>query len=257
MRKSLVLGGTIMLLVGLAMSAQADVFRLEMGAGVWRSDPSGTIQYNGNPAFDVVNTADFAEETSPYAWIFLKHPLPIIPNIRLEYVDMGYSGNSKGTLVWNGVSYGNAYNELNMQQLDGVFYYNLLDNTFWLTLDLGLEVKYVDGDYSLADNTHTLAAVNENFSGFFPLLYLRLRGEILETGIGVETMGRGIVYNSSSLYDLQLKIDYTLDVIPFIKPGLELGYRIQSVDLDHDDIDISADVDVDFKGFFGGMTVRF
>ena len=248
----------IVLAVSMAMMggvARADAFRLEMGAGVWQTDPSGTIKYNQNPEFDVADTAGFDSENTPYAWIFVKHPIPIVPNVRLEYVDMEYSGYARASIVWNGVTYSaTSYNELQMRQLDGVLYYNLLDNTFWLTLDLGLQVKYVDGSYKINDPT---VPVNEDFSGVFPLLYGRLRAEIMKTGIGVEAIARGIAYNSSSIFDAEIKVDYTLNMIPVIHPGLEVGYRVQSVDLDHDDIDISADADVDFKGVFAGMTVRF
>ena len=241
----------------LASTAQADVVRFEMGAGLWQSDPDGQIQYLGDPLYDVVESAGFDKEDSPYVWAYLKHPIPVIPNIRLEYTAMEYSGNTKQAINWNGVSYGNAYNELAMNQLDGVLYYNLLDNTFWLTLDLGLQFKYVEGDYLIRDNNGVLTTVNEDFSGVLPLGYSRVRVSILESGLGVEAIGRGIAYSSNTIYDVQLKADYTLDMIPLIKPGLEVGYRVQKVKLDSDDADISADIDMDFSGFFAGATVRF
>ncbi len=258
MKKSIAICTLTLAMSGLSFTAQADILRFEMGAGLWQTEPSGTIKYGSDPSYDIVDKAGFDKEDSPYVWAYLKHPIPIVPNIRLEYADTEYSGNAKQTLVWNGNPYtANSYNELQMSQLDATLYYNLLDNTFWMTLDLGLQVKYIDGEYLIRDTNNVLAPVNEKFSGTFPLGYLRARVNVMSTGIGVEAIGRGIAYKDSSIYDAQLKVDYTLDMIPFVKPGLELGYRVQSVDFDHSDIDISADVDVEFKGFFGGVTVRF
>jgi hypothetical protein len=66
------------------------------------------------------------------------------------------------------------------------------------------------------------------------------------------------------VYDIRLKADYTLDLIPLFKPGLELGYRIERIKVEGDQSDIIApiisgktDSDVTFSGLYGGVTVQF
>ncbi|MEN8141131.1 MAG: TIGR04219 family outer membrane beta-barrel protein [Thermodesulfobacteriota bacterium] len=256
--KKCILLAMMMVLTGFCLTAQADFLRVEAGAGVWQSEPDGDMNYLGDPVFSLADATGFEEESLTYLWAYLKHPVPFVPNVRLEYVETSFDGNVNSPIEWDNTTYVNAYNELSLDQYDAVFYYNLLDNTFWLTLDLGLQFKFVDGGYTL-ENTGILPlpAVREDFDGVFPMLYVRARANMPGTGFGVEGIGRGLIYGDSNITDLQVKIDYTLDMIPFVKPGLEVGYRIQQLDLDTDDIDMRANVDIDFSGVFAGMTVRF
>ncbi len=58
--------------------------------------------------------------------------------------------------------------------------------------------------------------------------------------------------------DFSLKIDYTLvDILP-IDIGLEAGYRFQHFKVDQDDVsDLNTVLDLDFKGIFAGVVLRF
>ena len=93
-----ILSGFLMATV-LGVSAQADALRIEMGGGVWESDLSkGTIiskdlVSSGLP--DSVFTTDslgYDKEKNLYLWMFIKHPIPILPNLRLEYANVDFSG---------------------------------------------------------------------------------------------------------------------------------------------------------------------
>jgi hypothetical protein len=46
-----------------------------------------------------------------------------------------------------------------------------------------------------------------------------------------------------------------LNFIPVIQPALEIGYRVQKIDIDEDSID--AKLDIDFSGVYAGLMVRF
>lgn len=253
MKKLLSIAATSALL---ATAANADIVRVEGAVGVWQTDPTGTMKYAGNPSFDVVDNAGLKSSENMYVWVYLKHPVPVVPNLRLEYADPAFDGKV-ASLTWDGENYATVNNTLSLTQYDAVLYYNILDNTFWSTIDLGLDIKYIDGNYNLSASSVTAVAVDEAFSITMPLAYARARVQIPVTNIGVEAIARGMSYSDNTVVDAQIKIDYTMDFIPVVQPGLELGYRYQQVKLDAGSIGLDANIDTTFSGVYGGIMVRF
>ncbi|MDA3947222.1 MAG: TIGR04219 family outer membrane beta-barrel protein [Helicobacteraceae bacterium] len=238
------------------IAANADLIRVEGAVGVWQSDPTGTMQYKGNPEFDLVDEAGLDASTNSYVWVYLKHPVPVIPNIRLEYVNPTFDGKV-GNIEWDGNTYASVNNTLTLTQYDAVLYYNILDNTFWSTIDLGLDIKYIDGSYKLDESSATAPAVDEVFSITMPLAYARARVQLPVTDIGIEAIARGMSYSGNTVVDAEIKIDYTMDFVPVVQPGLELGYRYQQVKLDGGTVGLDANIDTTFSGIYGGIMVRF
>ena len=87
----------------LATAANADLMRIEGAVGVWQTDPTGDISYGSN-SFDLSDAAGFESTQNMYAWIYLKHPIPIVPNLRLEYADPSFDGKvtSRSITLANG-----------------------------------------------------------------------------------------------------------------------------------------------------------
>lgn len=50
------------------------------------------------------------------------------------------------------------------------------------------------------------------------------------------------------------EIDYTFDITPLIKPAIEIGYRVQKVEVDRLS---DLKTDLDFKGIYAGLMLRF
>ncbi len=241
----------------MTLSAQADFIRVEAGGGVWNNELSGTAQYDGQAAFDA-STLGYADESKGYLWMFIKHPIPLIPNLRLEYTDVGYSGTSTKGFGWDGNLYGaGSKSSTDLSQIDAILYYNILDNLGWVTLDLGLDVKYIDASITgeSADGTNSF---DNSETIVLPLGYVRARFEIPMTDIGIEGDAKYIAYGDSSLLDYRIKADYTLvNVLPF-DVGLEVGYRFQNLDLDSGDIgSLNSTLDLEIDGFFAGAVLRF
>jgi len=244
----------------LASTASADFARVEMGAGAWGQTPSGTLSYSDNGATGFY-TSNKKEDTNAYFWMLIKHPIPVIPNIRLEYAGMNDSGIVEG--AFNGFTApANTPATLNMTQYDIIPYYNLLDNTFWMTVDLGLDIKIINTDYSASGVTLTGSSLglntetyNDSTSLAIPLGYLRARVEIPVTNIGVETDIKYISYGSSTASDFRAKIDYTFDFVPVVQPAIEVGYRMQHFDLESDDK--KTKMKMDYSGVYAGLMLRF
>ncbi|MDF1880414.1 TIGR04219 family outer membrane beta-barrel protein [Sulfurimonas sp. MAG313] len=251
-----------LLLAGLlSISAQADFVRVEAGVGMWSQSIDGTIKYDNNPAF-TTDTLGYGTVENPYAWIFIKHPIPILPNLRLEYAAVEFSGTSTQNFMFLNKPFpAGTTSSLTMDQIDAILYYNILDNTFWTTIDLGLDIKTMQGAFK-ADVTTPLGSiinVDESTNLVIPMAYGRLRVELPITDIGGELEVKYLEYSGSKVLDASIKVDYTLvDIIPFVDLGIEVGYRKQTIDLDSSDISsLNTSLKLDVDGAFIGIVGRF
>lgn len=244
-----------LLLAGLlGASTQADVLRIEAGAGVWNQDPDGHIQYKNSPSF-TDSDVGYSKEKKMYAWINFKHPVPLLPNVRLEYTPMEFSGTSTTGFDYDGTSFtSGAKSTLNMDQYDAIFYYNVLDNTGWTTIDLGLDIKYIDTSFQASQGVNS---VSQSDGIALPMAYARLRFEIPATDIGLEGDMKYVSYKGSNVYDYRIKADYSFD-LSVIDLGIEAGYRFQNINVDHNDFSsLDTTGDIHISGFYAGVMVRF
>ncbi len=245
----------------LASSLSADIARVEMGLGTWMQTPSGSSQTSdtgGLLSMDGTYTSSESDSSEIYIWALIKHPIPVVPNLRLEYVTLSDEGTTTGTV--NGLTATDSPTAFDMTQIDIIPYYNLLDNTFWMTVDVGLDIKVLTTDVKVdslkvagfsVPGTDDMFSASENTA--LPLLYLRGRVEIPATNIGLESDIKYISYDSATMYDIRLKVDYTLDFIPVIQPAVELGYRMQKFDVSDSD----TNIDLEYAGMYVGLMARF
>ena len=239
----------------LSSSLMADFTRVEMGAGTWNSKPVGSVSYVSG-ATSGTDISSEKETSNPYVWILIKHPIPVLPNLRLEYADVSTKGIATGTFEDFTIP-GTATTQLDFKQYDIIPYYNILDNTGWVTLDLGLDIKLIDTSYTVNGIADVGNGTTYNDSVLLPIpmLYTRVRFEIPTTDIGIEADAKFITYSDSTIYDIRVKIDYTLDFIPVIQPAIEIGYRAQKYEIDEADLD--GKVNLEFSGVYVGAMVRF
>lgn len=248
-----------MLTCGLISALNADIMRVEAGAGVWIQESKGQTSYTDGLAtgMDKIQDESFNQG---YAWILFKHPLPVIPNLRLEYTNTQYNGSVSGKLAdFNLPTNISSNSTMEMQQFDVIPYYNLIDNTFWLTLDVGIDLKIINSKYQAASvqdpilNTTIFDGYNESVSLVIPLVYVRTRAEIPGTNIGLESDIKIISYDGNSVTDFRAKVDYTLDMFPVIQPALEIGYRYQKIEVDSE----GTLSNIEFSGIYAGLMVKF
>jgi outer membrane protein len=247
---------TILSTALLATIASADFTRVEMGAGVWEQTPKGDLSYTDGGA-DGSNIFDEKQKNNAYVWMLVKHPIPVLPNLRLEYVNIDSTGIATGTFE-DFTATTPAATSLKMKQFDIIPYYNILDNTAWITLDLGLDVKVVSLDYQAKDVTvigSTETTYSDTQTIAIPLAYLRARVEIPATDVGFEADVKYVTYDGSSVSDIRAKVDYTLSFIPTIQPALEVGYRVQKIDISS--TQVKSTMNVDFSGVYAGLMLRF
>ena len=246
----------------LASTLSADFARVEMGAGVWGQTPSGyATRTDGDGFLNLDGTYRSSENNSQemYAWVLIKHPIPIVPNLRLEYVSVYDEGLTTGDV--NGIGVTDSPTSLDTKQYDIIPYYNILDNTFWTTIDLGLDIKIIQS-HTIVDAVDTTGlggiAVDTTIydstdTTVVPLLYARARVQVPMTGFGAETDVKVISDGTNTLYDIRAKVDYTFDIFPIVQPALEVGYRVQQLTVDDGD----TQVDLNYAGLYAGLMLRF
>lgn len=237
--------------------ANADFTRVEMGAGAWSNEAKGLLTYRDGASIGNY-TSDEKSNTSGYVWLMVKHPLPVLPNLRLEYTSVEDAGAVNGSFEDFTVA-GVANADIKMNQYDAVLYYNILDNTAWITLDVGLDVKFIDLDFrangNLLVNGTPQGSYSVNETLPLPMGYVRARVQIPSTDIGLEADAKYVTYDGSSVSDYRVKVDYTFDFVPLVQPAVELGYRAQKFDLTYDND--KTKLELDFSGFYAGVMLRF
>ncbi|WP_321779432.1 TIGR04219 family outer membrane beta-barrel protein [Sulfurimonas sp.] len=248
---------TLACVVILASSLSANAIKVELGVGAWAQASSGELSYTDASNVTATDKSKEDSQTQAYLWVLLKHPVPILPNLRLEYANLNNNGLATGSFK-NFTAPTNSKTTLGVTEFDIIPYYNILDNTLWITLDLGLDLKVADIKYEV--DAVVVDAVTTDYSDsktvVIPLVYLRARVEIPKTNIGLESDLKYISYGGNTVYDARVKIDYTFDIKSPIKPAIELGYRIQKIKLE-DDSAGDANVDLDFSGVYAGLMLRF
>lgn len=234
--------GCALLTLAATGAARADtVLGVYAGLGVWQQQLDGDLR-SGATTVDIDRELGTDDDADLVAYFALEHPLPGLPNVRLQYASTDLSGAQQLTraIEINGVDFNFAENvqtEVALEQADAVFYYELLDN--YVSLDLGVAVRYVDGRFEV---TSALQRAEAAFSGGLPLLYGAVRVDLPLTGLSARAQLMGVEYEGDELLDFEAHLAYESSV----GLGAELGWRSLRLDLksfdelDRGELDISG-----------------
>ncbi|SOB75112.1 outer membrane protein [Marinobacter sp. LV10R510-11A] len=239
MRKlTLAVGSSLILAAPLA---QADIVGLGASVSYWDSDLSGSIAQD-NRSVDVDDQLRLKDDGNANASIYLEHPVPVLPNVRLAYTLVQQSGN--GTLggSYDGLS-GAVRSDLDLEQLDLTLYYEILDN--WVNLDLGLTVRDFSGELLIMDSGGTPSKTKAD--AVLPLGYIAARFDLPLTGVAVGAEGNFIAFDGDSMRDFNVYGQYSISLLQ-----LRAGYRQLAVDYE-DGSDV-FDVKIDGPFISAGVT---
>ena len=246
-------------------SLSAEPLKVDMGIGLWQHETSGSITSTLNQTlYFKDNLSTHKSRKNGYMYINIEHKVPILPNLRLEYTNLTSDTNNieigahSTFLPIDLVARTNLVSSsLLMKQYDAIFFYNTLDEYTGITLDLGLDLKYLLIDYQID------FLLNSSESSVIPLAYVRGRIDT-KANIGFETDVKYITDGSAIVYELCFKVDYTMIFIPVVHPGIELGYKVEQFTSKGEDsafigaiLSNKIDSDIGFSGFYGGITVEF
>lgn len=237
----------------LTPTLQADtLLGLYVGADAWRTATDGGFAHTQQ--FQSLN---FSDKTQASYYVALEHPIPILPNIRIQHTPLDANGvttlSSNLSLNNNTFQAGSSINnQVDLTSTDYILYYEILDNSL-ISLDLGLNAKYIKGSVLVSDVTTGIAA-GQNASEFVPTVYAAATIGLPLTGLEVFASGSYISYDDNRVYDAQAGIAYAVIDNIAVDLRLKAGYR--AVNLKLDDID-NLYTDIDFSGAFVGLELHF
>ena len=198
------------------------------------------------------------EPSQSYTWAQFDHALPIIPNIRVETIDLKYSGTATAGLgTFNGVSISaDAAATVDLSNQDIIAYWGVPFST-WLPMideaDFGIGFKKFDGQITITGTT------DETVDAIVPYGYAKLHiSPPFLGGLGFEAEIKTISGGGASFNETIVKADWSVEApIPVIdlEVGIEGGYRSTTFKYDADGSD--AFLDIEFTGVFFGIFAKF
>ena len=246
---------TLALIAVISTVGVADIIGGELNVGYYNHLPSGSLQYQGTN-IDIEDDLKWENEGDIFVKAYLEHPLPIIPNIKVGYTTFGHEGAGS---VDNSFRFGGTTFNLNtdidtkfdLEMYDFALYYEILDN--WVNVDVGLNVKYIDGEIAVKGRDKTTGKLINESTDFqlpIPMVYAKVRLDVPTTDLSFQAEGNYISYDGNTFYDAEVGARYTLA----LGLGIEAGYKTMKLKLD--DID-DLYMDSDFSGAYGKLVWDF
>jgi len=253
---SLIIGTTI---------ASADIIGFSVGAGVWQENISGyvktgdSINYLNNSSArndGDNNTGDLglSDKAQPYVWAKLIHPIPFLPNVKLQYTKYDTSGDgiaSANLKIFGKTISANdrVHTTLSIDSYDATFFYEI--KPIVADFEVGFGVNVFSGDTSV-----TSLSTNETSSASFtaPLPYLYASVESMSLfGFSANASAKYLnVSSKGHYYDYQGAIKYHFPT-PIIDASISIGYKSQDIlGKDGDD-----ETNIKFKGAFAQLGVKW
>ena len=243
MKKNIVL---LSLCATFALSASADTVGFEVGAAYWGAKTSGDFNYKGD-TIDLEKDLGYGDKNTNFIWASFEHPVPIIPNLKIQHTSFDESQSTNTNKVFDGKIYSGVVNSsIKLNQTDFILYYELLDN--WINLDFGINAKYLNASFSMDSATQSASTTDLNY--VVPMLYAKAKFELPLSGLSVESDISYISYDSSAFYDIKGGVSYETT----FGLGATAGYRAEKLKID-DISDFNSDIDI--KGFYAGLFYHF
>jgi outer membrane protein len=266
-------------LLGIVSFANADFFSISAGAGYEQQNISGyvksndTINYFNNSSAETdgnSNTGNFGmdDTKNPYVWVKLIHPVPLIPNIKIQYTrynTSGYSNYIAGNVeIFGDVNIPSAITNATTTQTtdsyDITFFYEF--KPVVADIEAGFGVDWWKGHtqiygtgmpgYWIIAATSGDKLVDEKWNLFLPYLYAHVETMKL-FGVSVIADVKWAKVGDNHHYDYQGALKYTIDVPGPVNPFIKAGYRYKEaygVDGDYETM-------VKYKGLFLEIGAKF
>jgi len=261
------------LVAGMVSFASADFLSVSAGVGYEQQNIDGYAKvknvknyFNKSSAETDgdANTGNLGldDENNPYVWVKLIHPIPIIPNVKLQYTRYDSSGHSN--YVAGGVeifgdftipaSLTNVDTSMEIDSYDITFFYEIKPVVF--DLEAGFGIDFWQGHTKIHGTSQatniTKTWVDEDWSVILPYLYAH-----------AESMQ---FFGFSALADIKFAqlgdnyhheylgaIKYTIDIVGPINPFVKLGYKYKEAYGEDGD----NETKIEYKGFFLEVGAKF
>jgi len=219
----------------------------EISAGYIKQDISGWVNYKGTEA-DIDNDLKIGTENSFFIRAKLEHPVPLLPNIKLMYERMRFSGDGR---VQRSFTFGNVtvnvnervQTKLDLDHYDIVLFYNLPFINMLQVIDgeVGLNIRVIDFygkvrdvDQNQEDSTSFLVPI--------PMLHGSLEIKPVDL-FSFLIEANGIAYQGHHYYDVSGELRIKPVKTPVANLFIGFGYKYEKLKIDDID-DTSADIKI-------------
>jgi len=240
----------------IAHPAYADFIGARVSGGMFDYSVSGTVRDSANPAdtFDVKNDLNWKDDKDFMGYLYIEHPIPIIPNIRLgtTSLKLGGTGQVTGNFTYDGGTFtanDTVSSEVDLSHTELALYYEVIDTGF--DLDLGLNFKFFDAKVKMQDLTNTAIKATSTIKETVPMLYAAVSVPIPASGFKVMGDFTTTSYQGSTMTDYLVRLHYDTSFVL----GVELGYR--SLHIDYQDSGANKYAKLDMKGPYLAATLSF
>lgn len=217
--------------------AQADwIFGVYAEGQHWMPEATGSYGTQGNQV-----AYDLEDEGQLQLAVALHHPIPLIPNIRLERQELETTGFRSGSD--NGTQH-----TLDLQHDTVTLYYRLLDNQL-ARIHFGVSAKRFDGYVG-----ETLSGNGFKVDETIPTGYLMGSLGLPFSGLSVYARGHLLAFDDNKVQDIEAGVQYRLFNTPLLDGNLQVGYRAFNLELDNV---AGLYTDFEFKGPFVGFQLHF
>jgi outer membrane protein len=230
-------------------SAWADFVGVRASGGVFDYSVSGTIRDSAvtSDTIDLKNDMGLKDKKESSGFLYIEHPIPIIPNIRLGTTSLKLEGTGSLNATFNGVPFTTTTTtNLDLSHTDVGLYYEVIDTAF--DLDLGVNFKMFKGNAYLTDGTNT---TTQKIDATVPMFYGSVNIPIPITGFSIGADMSALSVNKSKISDLLIRVRYQTDY----HFGVELGTRSMELKLENTDDQLYADIKI--KGPYLNLFLYF
>jgi outer membrane protein len=243
MRKLMIVAGGALLMS--SSFAMADVVGVGASVSYWDSDLSGKAGKNGD-VVDIENDLNLSSANNTNLEAYLEHPVPVLPNVRLNYTRIEQSGSGELSTKYDIFASGvDVDSDLEMTQFDVTLYYEILDN--WANVDLGITARSLDGELIVREQTGGSAVSRTKIDGVIPMGYVAARLDLPFTGVSLGGQANVISYSGDSISDYNAYGQYEVSLL-----RLRVGYR--QMNIDYEDSDDRLDVKLGGPFISAGLT---
>jgi outer membrane protein len=216
----------------------------------WNMASSGSF---GNSSS--MESFDLDSERNAILTLAFEHPIPLVPNLKIRTNDLSSSGDQRlsNDFSFSGIDFPAGLDvgvDFEAQNTDFIFYYEIFDNDT-VSFDLGMNVKYLDGNIDVESNG---LRASEVFDGYVPMFHGALNFGIPSTRLSLFGDLNLMSLGDHTLQDYTAGVAFKLIESLSVDVSLKGGYHRISLELE--DMD-GIYTDWDFDGAFFGVQADF
>lgn len=246
-------------------SLMAIDLEIDMGTGLFYTGAQGRIEYTDEGFAGSYSEIDLKNSGQFYIWGDFKSHIDYLPKLRLQYLKINTSGDSKLHLesadippefqdlidLFNDSSWESG---LSHNIYDVYLYYEFFEEEAYPSVGIGGGIKSFDYAYNV--ELILPLQIGDRGGKSIPMLFLTSRYDIPSVQLGFEFESEVYIFGDSKLYDLRTKMDLMFEVDESTKAGFEIGYRESYYDLRGSDVE-TFKADMNYKGIYVGIVAAF